>query len=269
MAQDDYPPDPATWRTYARIEQTTIARAARATFTTPSAVRFYQERYPEKAAALRLLENGYEESVFAGRSAERGAEGLHPGRLTLLHSGVVYPDERNPVHLFAALAALKTSDPGTFSRLIIRFRAPGHTDLIRALTERHGVESAVEVLPPIPYGEAIDEMCRADGLLLLQASNCNAQIPAKFYEYVRAQRPILLLTDPAGDTAAAARRVGVTALAKLDDTPSIEHLLQTFCSGVTEAMRPHDGSEDQTSRRARTHELVQLLNEISPAAADA
>ena len=39
------------------------------------------------------------------------------------------------------------------------------------------------------------------GLLLLQASNCNDQVPAKAYEYLRCHRPVLALTDPAGDTA--------------------------------------------------------------------
>jgi len=36
----------------------------------------------------------------------------------------------------------------------------------------------------------------ADALLVMQASNCNAQIPAKIYEYLRAGKPILALTDP-------------------------------------------------------------------------
>ena len=39
-------------------------------------------------------------------------------------------------------------------------------------------------------------MLRADGLLILQAANCNEQIPAKLYKYLRARRPIVALTDP-------------------------------------------------------------------------
>ena len=62
--------------------------------------------------------------------------------------------------------------------------------------------------PPIGYGEALAEMISSDALLILQASNCNDQIPAKLYECLRARRPILGLTDPAGDTAAALRAAG-------------------------------------------------------------
>jgi glycosyltransferase involved in cell wall biosynthesis len=262
MAQEGYPADPATWRSYDELERLTLTRAARVTFTTPGAVRLYQERYPDRTRALRLLENGYDESAFASRRAgDRGA--LNSGRLTLLHSGVVYPDERNPTQLFQALADLKRRSPEAFARLVVRFRAPGHPELINALSEKHGIGDAIEVLPSVPYTEAIDEMCRADGLLLLQASNCNAQIPAKFYEYVRAQRPILLMTDPVGDTAVAARGVGIAAAAQLDDAPSIERLLSAFCACDTGEMLADVAGLEQTSRRARTRELAQLLDEIA------
>lgn len=36
-----------------------------------------------------------------------------------------------------------------------------------------------------------DQTMSADALLVLQASNCNAQIPAKAYEYTRTGRLIL------------------------------------------------------------------------------
>jgi len=50
-------------------------------------------------------------------------------------------------------------------------------------------------------------------LLLLQASNCNSQIPAKVYEYLRAGKPILALTDPEGDTATLLRNLGINTIA--------------------------------------------------------
>jgi hypothetical protein len=42
----------------------------------------------------------------------------------------------------------------------------------------------------------------ADLLLVFQGSYFNAQIPAKIYEYLRAQRPVFSVLDPDGDTAA-------------------------------------------------------------------
>ena len=72
-----------------------------------------------------------------------------------------------------------------------------------------------------------------DGLLILQASNCNQQIPAKLYEYVRARRPVLALTDPVGDTAATLRGAGLTSIARLDDAVSIAAAIPAFIAACS------------------------------------
>lgn len=265
MAQDDYPRDPATWRSYAKLEQRAIARAERATFTTPSAVEYYRRRYTAYASRFRLLENGYDEGTFSTHSPDGGP--LHSGRITLLHSGVVYPEERDPTQLVRAIGELRKRAPEAYARLVVRFRAPVHEELIRELADAFGVADAVEVLPPLPYCDAIGEICRADGLLILQASSCNAQIPAKLYEYVRAARPVLLLTDPDGDTAAAARSVGIASVAMLDDAAAIERLLRAFIAGEHEGMKPELSKIAKASRRSRTAELAAMLDELAPRSA--
>ena len=52
------------------------------------------------------------------------------------------------------------------------------------------------------------------------AANCNDQIPAKAYEYLRvsAARLLLALTDPAGDTADVIRRAGIDTIAPPNDS---------------------------------------------------
>ncbi len=122
--------------------------------------------------------------------------------------------------------------------LVVRFRAAGHDEMLRALARRHGVEALVELLPPIPYRAALDEMLRADGLLVLQASNCNEQIPAKLYEYLRAGRPIVALTDPAGDTAGVVRDAGLDTIARLDSADDIAALLERFVASLPLGQAP-------------------------------
>ena len=50
-------------------------------------------------------------------------------------------------------------------RLRVRFRAAVHDELLTSLARRCDVEDLVELLPPIPYREALVEMLRADRLL--------------------------------------------------------------------------------------------------------
>ena len=148
---------------------------------------------------------------------------------------------------------------------MIRFRAAVHEDLLRDLAKRHNVQALVEICPALPYREALAEMLGADALLLMQASNCNAQIPAKFYEYLRAGKPPLGLTDPAGDTAAAMRSAGLSDTARLDNAPEIAQALQQLLRELRlgQAARPSLSAIQQASRTTRAQTLVQMLNKAS------
>lgn len=260
MAQDGYPEDPATWQSFARIERHAAQNASMSTFTTPSALRLYRERYPAQSDRMSLLENGYDEETFVGTVS---VPPLTPNKLTLLHSGLVYPSERNPTQLFEALSKLKNLAPEAYGRIRLRFRAPVHEDLLNQLAQTHGVESAIEVLPSIGYREALSEMLAADGLLILQAANCNAQIPAKFYEYLRAGRPVLALTDPSGDTAQVVREAGINTIAPLDKADAIAALLARFCASPTDGTLPIQAAIAGASRRGRTAQLADLLNQAT------
>jgi glycosyltransferase involved in cell wall biosynthesis len=258
MVQPDYPPDPEIKAHWQRIETDVMDRAALVTLTTPSAVEDYRTRYPAAAGRIELLENGYEEAAFEGLTA---TPPLTPGKVTVLHSGIVYGSERDPTALFQALALLKERSPGCYRRLSLRFRASSNDGLLRELGERAGVSEAVELLPGLPYREALQEMLSADALLLLQAANCNAQIPAKLYEYLRAGRPILGLTDAAGDTAAKLRTQGVESLAALDDAEAIAAALATLVQRLESQVPPAVAASCTESRAVRTRAWVACLRQ--------
>jgi len=267
MAQDGYPADPRVWRSFDRIERAVAGTAQRMVFVTPSALELYRRRYaslpPERFA---LIENGYDEESFA--AAEQASDGspLNPGRLTLLHSGIVYPSERDPRAMFEALGSLRRSgrlDPG---RVRLRFRAPVHDELIRTLASQNGVDELVEILPPIPYREALAEMLRADGLLLMQGANCNEQIPAKLYEYVRARRPVLGLADPAGDTGRTLHELGVPHIARLEDATAVGDAVRGMLEALANGTARPPAARDM-SRQARAQALAALLDGVAGHAA--
>lgn len=268
MAQDGYPADPVTWRSYQRIEEEALMQASCSVFTTPGAARIYQERYPAAASKVQVLENGYdEESFVSGRAGAAPKSNTAPGTPVLLHSGIVYPSERDPTQLFQALQRLKSKGVLKGGDVLIRFRASVHDDLLASLAKQYGVAEFIEMAPAVPYREALAEMLTVDALLVMQASNCNAQIPAKIYEYLRAGRPIIGLTDPIGDTAGVLRRAGLDAIARLDSADEIEAMLPSFLAAVRErrATLPNAQAVHQASRRGRSESLVQMLEGLSPA----
>ena len=261
MAQDGYPENPATWRSFRRLEERALRRAACGVFAAPGAARMYRERYPELPAdRIAVIENGYDEETFEGL-ADGVREPLTPGAKTLVHSGIVYPSERDPSQFFQALRRMLDDGVLGQGELRVRLRAAAHEALLQPMIERHGLRDVVELAPPIPYREALREMLRADGLLVLQASNCNEQIPAKLYEYLRCRRPILGLTDPRGDTAAALRQAGTDAIAPLDAPEEIARVLRRFLDGLRDgtAQRPHAAAAQAATRKRRTEALAGIL----------
>ena len=105
-------------------------------------------------------------------------------------------------------------------------------------------------------------MLDADALLILQASNCNAQIPAKLYEALRSRRPILCLSDPAGDTVGVIRNAGMDSHAPLDNADAIQALLRRFAEAPESFPLPDARAVARASRESKGSELAQLLDEI-------
>jgi glycosyltransferase involved in cell wall biosynthesis len=263
LTDTDYPPDPRTRAIHLWLERRAMLRAAALVCTTPGAIRDWQQRYPELSPGhLALIENGYDEQAFA---ASRPLHTRSAGPFRLLHSGLVYPAERDPTELFAALSALRRDGnigPDNFSLML---RAGGHDAYLAALIARHGIADLVELGPPQGYQDALAEMLSADALLLLQGASCNAQIPAKLYEYLRAGRPILALTDPAGDTASALRLAGIDTIGRLDCREDAARALLKFLQlcGAGHAPTASQAHVLEQERGARSRQLAALLDKFA------
>lgn len=263
MAQDDYPSDLVTRKSYRAIEADAAAQARYCVFTTPSAARIYQQRYPAAASRMVVLENGYDEESFASAPPQSASNAVEPGKcpLILLHSGIVYASERDPTQLFEALGRLEKAGTLSPADLRIRFRASVHDELLRKLAQIHGAQDFIELCPAIPYREALAEMMSVDALLVMQASNCNAQIPAKIYEYLRAGKPILALTDPVGDTAGVLREAGLPDIVRLDSVDDMVFAIPALVCDLRagKVVLPHAEAVQKASRRGRCEALVSLL----------
>jgi glycosyltransferase involved in cell wall biosynthesis len=264
MAQEGYPADPKTWERFRRIEEHALRSASYGVFVAPGAARVYRERYPAvPAERIAIVENGYDEENFTRfETWDKGS--LLPRIFTLVHSGIVYPSERDPTHLFRALRSMLDDGRLKAAEFRLRLRASAHEAALAKLIDQYGVTEIVELAPPIPYRGALQEMARADGLLVLQASNCNDQIPAKVYEYLRCRRPILALTDPAGDTASVLRKAGIRHIAPLDSAEEIALGLVRFLDQAKrgEVALPDASLVTMASRSHRARELANLLDHL-------
>ena len=261
MLQSSHPTSRLQRKFYQWIERQAIMRCHTAVFTTHSAMDTYKARFPGIAhAKFRVIENGYDEDGFDldGIAAEAA-----PGRrLTLVHSGVLYQNGRNPSPFLQAVAALKRQGKASAQTLRVVLRAPGDVDQVGARVRQLGVDDIVEVAPPVPYREALAEMLAADALMVFQGTPFNNQIPAKIYEYFRARKPIIGLVDPAGETARLLGTAGFRDLACMDSAEAIAPVLQRFIGKVAagEATIASDDLILASSRKQRASELAHIFD---------
>lgn len=268
MTEEGYPTSPRMRSAWRSLESRVVRDCTRAVFTTPGAAAMYAERYAERPSRdFSVIENGYDEQLFVRILGEAETPAItgpaRQRRLRLVHSGVIYPSERDPTQLFMALRELRDSARLDASGICLVLRATGHDEHLRKLVREAGIEDMVEIAPSIPYREALAEMVAADGLLVLQAANCDRQIPAKLYEYLRSGRPVVGLAS--GDTAAALRLAGIDTVAPLASKEAIKAVLTTFIEALHAGRAPIPSAESvrRHSRRHKAHELKEILDDVT------
>lgn len=262
---EEFPSEPSIRRANRWVERHTLRHCAGAVFTTQGAADMCLRHYPSVPKdRLHVVPNGYDEEGF--REAERCLAGKSPahGPTVLLHSGVLYPHARNPRIFFEVLADLRRSGAISPSNLKVILRASGSEGVYRSYLQELGIEDIVSLGQPISYAEALSEMLTVQGLLVFQASNCNWQVPAKIYEYLRARRPILALTDPDGDTALVLKNEGIDTIGMLSSKEDTTRALVDFLGRIRAGTAPI-ATEHGIARHSRYNhagEIARLLDSV-------
>lgn len=266
MTENDYPRDPATRRSLRRLEARAVRDSSRILFTAASTIAMYRERYPSLTAdKCVLVPNGYDEDDFQNLQTSAPQPDISSTRpLRLLHLGLLYPSERDPRPFFRALARLKSERVISPASISVDLRASGHEDLYTKMLAEFGVSDIVNLLPPLPYREALRDASQANALLLFQAANCDHQIPAKAFEYLRLRRPILALTSSTGDTAALLNSTGGATILDISSEDQIHHQLPVFLDTVKHSRHPlpDDGTVQKYSRRSQARTVAQCLSQV-------
>lgn len=265
MTEDQYPADITTRRYYRWIERQTVRYASRCVFTARATREMYLKRYPGlNPAHCLLVPNGYDEKDFQGLT-EPLSQPVDCRRPTLVvHSGLLYPDDRDPRPFFKSVARLKIERREDARSLQIHLRAPGSEDYYSAILQDFNIGDMVSLLPSIPYRQSLQECLDADGLLLFQAASCDHQIPAKAYEYLRLRRPVFALTTETGDTAALLKEAGGATIVDLADEQAIHSVFPQFLRAVRDRQHPLPNHKQvqRYDRRQQAAEMAGYLDRL-------
>jgi glycosyltransferase involved in cell wall biosynthesis len=262
----DNPGNPApAWRR--ALERRTEARWLRDAAGVIAVTPAWQRRYAALLGGrcpVAWIPNGYDEADFSGLPAAPVAA---DGALRLVHVGSFY-GPRDPAPMLDALDRVLRARPPGGRRLKLRLvGAIGQRfeSALAAFDARH--PGTVERCPYVPHAQALADMVAADALLLVvgagdgrQAAVVAGTLPGKLFEYLRADRPVLLLGDPAGDAAALLRQHGRGWIADETRPEDMARALAALVDGARPDTAP-TARVDRFERRALAGELAVFLRD--------
>lgn len=177
------------------LERQVVAASTHIVTTTDALRETLATRYPNVAPErFTVIPNGYDEADFSNLSA---AGSTKSGHFLMMHAGSINPHFRDPVPLINAIRSAADGGHIDPKHVCLRFLgggAYGDSDRIKAAIASARLTGSVEFVPRLPYSETLGQLATADVLLLLQASeDTRGLVPAKVYEYLRLQKPMLAL----------------------------------------------------------------------------
>jgi glycosyltransferase involved in cell wall biosynthesis len=244
-------------------ERTVLQGADAIVANAPLAGEDIRAVYPQHARKLHVITNGYDPEAFPAEPRPLPGEGP---LLRLVHTGEVYLG-RDPRPLLDALKELQHEGyprlPSVRVRFLGRDKDAGF-DFNAAIQER-GLTDLVERGGQVPYQQALVELVGADVLLLLDSPGRRSGVPAKLYEYIGAQRPILALAEGEGDLARILRESGLLyRVAPPTDPRAIKGALVELIEALKKGVAPP--TKEQISRFTRegmAERLAQLLDRVT------
>ena len=178
------------------LEKKVLTKADLVTTVSPSWKDLFQEK---GAGNVEVFTNGYEKALFKRQpdQQERLQEQIDDENelFFLRHVGSM-DESRNPQNLWDSLTDLHNMDD---SGLQVELIGDISTPVLNKISSIQFVKS----IPAVSHAAAIKLMQTSDALLLCNnRSGANkGRIPAKFFEYVGAQRPILYFGEVDNDCA--------------------------------------------------------------------
>lgn len=209
------------------------------------------------AKNVNVLYYGYDEADFEDIRPENSDV------FTIVHTGLLGFDRR-PDPLIQALAELKRESPEHVNT--VRVVQYGELDYsVKHQFDEAGIPEFLHVKGIVPRKDALRALVSA-GLLLLplnKADNAKGRMPGKFYEYLRAGRPILALGPLDSDVAGILRDTGH---GQMHDYSDVAGTKQTLLLALDTWKRGERFSTSdrirQFSNREQTRVVARLLNQI-------
>jgi hypothetical protein len=211
------------------------------------------------AKNVDVIYYGYDEDDFSELNP------MVDTKFTICHSGLLGFD-RNPINFFKVVSELMAEIEGF--KQDVQIKLIGQIDVeVRNNIEKFGLNEIVNFFGVVPRRISLQEICNSWILLLPlnQAENAMGRIPGKFFEYIRAKRPIISIGPDHSDVHKIIENLNIGCNVDWDDFTSIKSFLTSqyvlFKSGTFESLN-NNQPIDIFSNYHQTKILASYLDEI-------
>ena len=244
-----------TWRSRltVRSEIRCCRNASALVTTSPMSSEQLARRH---AAPVHTVFNGFDPEAYPPRPESRSET------FDIVYTGILYAF-RNPGVVFEALDRLARG--GFIEAEDIRLRFYGADEsMVRSLAQGTCLETRTEAFGRVPHSEMVRIQQQAVILLNLKSPAGGGSIPAKLFDYLGAQRPILNVPGDDGPVDHIIRDTGAGVTAGTPDAVADTLLdwYRAWKSAGTVAWRGRPEAIATYSRRHQTGKLAAVLDEL-------
>ncbi len=236
------------------LEKKVLSSARFIAVTTSRAKQRLLQEFPFIDPSLvQVVPNGFDFDPLPFQSPSQGP-------FTFLHLGSLTP-ERNPATFLSAIK--KLIEEGFLKKDVkIIFQGYVH-EVCRDSIESSGLGRMVEIRPDEPYNLAVRRLQEAHVLIVLQslANGGDTAIPGKFYDYLAARRPVLVL-DEEGATSEAARELGIQSVAHIFNEREILEKVKDIILRYEKHLETANRSTDALMRFHRREIFRSFFNQL-------
>ncbi len=179
----------------------------------------YLEHFGQgRVESCHVLTNGYKDNkaAISGTSIS-----LNKNKFNLLYAGNFYGG-RSLSLIAAPLRKLK--DQKILSEGNFKFSIFGNLQAKdKKIILDYQISDLFEISPPIAYDEVLNKMCMADSLFLPSGGDVPYAIPFKFFDYLKARKPIFAIAAENSSIDIIMREIACGVFCKTGDHEAIEN----------------------------------------------
>ena len=223
-------------------------------------LKMFNQKLPQNLEEkFAVLPNGFDESDFEELKYE------YADTFEIIHTGNLQ-EHQIPQAIIEVLSKFKSEKPEIYRQIRLKFIGKTSESLPKLINE-FLIDDITSFLPFKPHSE-IPKILKSAAILLMvvpKVENNLGIVTGKLFEYIGANRPVLVIGPKSGDAAAVLKNISYSGVFEYDDLIKIENFLlhnfELWSSKKYEFdVTPY---QEQYSRKQLTQKLTQIFNQLA------